>query len=281
MNELLNSIEVIEEACVLANLDTQYAMASLSEKNDMILESYDGDVERIKTAFGDDIVQEAEVLYDPELINALMKGMLKGAVEGVLTGAVEMIAYQLIKNAYVDSGIKKFAEQIKNVADIVNDTNGETDEKQAIEKFRKLKKAINVVRKNATRICKNARHQHKRFYIRELNEFAKLANICGEIIDEKKIMKKRAKKYDDTSVLKQQLKEFFEQSKVVLGIIAKSAGLKVQGDKVVEDPNANTNAPAESEAPKSEAPEAAGKSEGDGESKTTQESALADLDCEI
>lgn len=236
MNKLVNAIDTIEESMILGRLDTHAAMASVAMKEDMITESYTGNIEDLKDNFGIDVVQEEVVLSSA--IGGIIAANLVGAIASSIIGSILGSA---IGNAIVDSGIKKITQQIKDVADIVTDAKGETDEKKGVEQFKKLKKALNAVAYSADRIGRNPynkRHQHKRFYLRELKEFAKLADIAEEIISEKKIMKKRAKKYDDTSVLKQQLEEFFNQSKTVLEIIAKSAGLKVQGDKVVEDPNA-------------------------------------------
>lgn len=245
MNKLVNAIDTIKECAMIARMDVQNALCDVCEKEDIIEEAYEGTPEQLKESFGIEVVQES-----------LIAG---AAILAAITAFAEISNHVYCKTNFA----KKLKSAMDDVSEIVKDSNGDNDPKKAVKKFRKLKKGLRLINEECNRMVRVASLKKNRYYAREIAEFAKLADICAEIISEKKVTKYRAKKQNDTSVFETQLKEFFAQSGKVLEI-ADKAYTKIVEKK--EDPSGSSNetTPTESDAP----------------ATTTEYSVLDDLDTE-
>jgi len=153
---------------------------------------------------------------------------------------IDVIGDKLIRNSFE----KHLVEDIQRVAEVAQDSEGNNDPRKAIDNFKKLKKAladISVRSGRAGRNPHNYKGMHKKYYDREIAEIGKLADIADEIINEKKLMKKRDKKSGNTDVLKIQLDEFFKQAKIVLEIVNRASSRKEDPEKEsTEEPKNET-----------------------------------------
>ncbi len=133
---------------------------------------------------------------------------------------------------------KHLVEDIQRVAEIAQDSNGNNNPRKAIDNFGKLKKALTAIAVRSGNVGRNPimhKGMHSKYYDREIKEIGKLCDIANEIINEKKLMKKRDEKSGNTDVLKIQLDEFFKQSKIVLEIVGRASARKADPKKESTD----------------------------------------------
>lgn len=154
-------------------------------------------------------------------------GLGAAAVAGTVAVSklIDVIGDKLVR----DSFEKHLVEDIRRVAEVAQDSEGNNDPRKAIDNFKKLKNAlagISFRSGNVGRNPHNYKGMHKKYYDREIEEIGKLSDIANEIINEKKLMKKRDKKSGNTDVLKIQLDEFFKQAKIVLEIVNRASSRK-------------------------------------------------------
>lgn len=210
-NVMKQAIESINTAVIESTTDVLNSMCDVDEKNYLIRESFEGDADQLKESFGLETIQEFTLI---ELLSVI------GIVH-----SVRHIAKMIYNATTVNRVEKNLAQYIQNVAEIVQDSEGKNDPQKALDKFKKLKRALNKVGK----LCDQAsgyfsegrQFMHEKYYVREIEEFAKLRQLASEIIDEKKLHKKRAKD-GNTEVLQVELNGFFDQAKKVLEIIKKA-----------------------------------------------------------
>jgi hypothetical protein len=179
---------------------------------------------------------------DEEYVQEFTLLGLGAAVAGTVAvfKLIDVIGDKLVRGSFE----KHLVEDIQRVAEVAQDSEGNNDPRKAIDNFKKLKTALTAIAYrsgNAGRNPYNYKGMHKKYYDREIEEIGKLSDIANEIINEKKLMKKRDKKSGNTDVLKIQLDEFFKQAKIVLEIVNRASSRKEDPKKEsTEEPKNET-----------------------------------------
>jgi len=223
MNELMNSINAIDTNVMQSSLDVE----------DAILEYYDKHTEMNDN---DEIVQEFTLL---ELL-----------IAAPLIGIAANIARRLTERHYLNKFSESLGKEIVKVANLVRDESGNTDGKMGVKNFRKLKKALSAI----SALCFKtfdyltpAMNSVKRKYYSSDDErtVAEFVGIAHDIMRDQKVIKRRAKKQDDTSDFSAQLEKFFKLSEKVIDVAEKNkpSASKAKTKKTDE----TTEAPAETE----------------------------------
>jgi hypothetical protein len=133
--------------------------------------------------------------------------------------------------------LNKFSEslgkEVVKVADLVRDESGNTDGKMGVKNFRKLKKVLNTISTlcfETFEFLSTGMESVKRKYYSSDDERAvdEFVGVVRDIMRDQKVIKRRAKKQNDTSDFSAQLEKFFKLAEKVIAVADKN---KPSGDK--------------------------------------------------